>query len=52
MNLPPAADQVPRVLIVDDERANRELLTIMLEPEGYEITTAANGPEALALAAG
>ena len=36
------------VLIVDDERANRELLQIMLEPEGYELSVAANGEEALA----
>ena len=36
------------VLIVDDERANRELLQIMLEPEGYELSVAASGEEALA----
>jgi CheY-like chemotaxis protein len=37
-----------RVLIVDDERANRQLLEIMLEPEGYELSLATNGEEALA----
>jgi CheY-like chemotaxis protein len=36
------------VLIVDDERANRQLLEIMLEPEGYELSLATNGEEALA----
>jgi CheY-like chemotaxis protein len=38
-----------RVLIVDDERANRQLLEIMLEPEGYELVLATNGEEALAI---
>jgi CheY-like chemotaxis protein len=38
----------PRVLIVDDERANRQLLEIMLEPEGYELSVATSGEEALA----
>jgi CheY-like chemotaxis protein len=38
-----------RVLIVDDERANRQLLEIMLEPEGYELLLATNGEEALAM---
>jgi two-component system cell cycle response regulator len=37
-----------RVLIVDDERANRQLLEIMLGPEGYELATATRGEEALA----
>jgi CheY-like chemotaxis protein len=37
-----------RVLIVDDERANRQLLEIMLEPEGYELSLATSGDEALA----
>jgi CheY-like chemotaxis protein len=36
------------VLIVDDERPNRELLQIMLEPEGYELSVATSGEEALA----
>jgi CheY-like chemotaxis protein len=40
-----------RVLIVDDERANRQLLEIMLEPEGYELAVATNGEEALAAVA-
>jgi DNA-binding response OmpR family regulator len=40
-----------RVLIVDDERQNRELLEIMLEPEGFVVLTAASGAAALALIA-
>jgi CheY-like chemotaxis protein len=41
--------RTPRVLIVDDARANRQLLEIMLEPEGYELLLATNGEEALAM---
>ena len=36
-----------RVLIVDDERQNRDLLEIMLTLEGFELSTAASGEEAL-----
>jgi len=36
-----------KILVVDDEPCVRELLQEMLEPEGYEIITAANGYEAL-----
>lgn len=38
-----------RVLIVDDEQKNRTLLEIMLEPEGYLLSTADSGDEALAV---
>jgi len=38
-----------RILVVDDERSMREFLEIMLTKEGYEVRTAANGKEALAL---
>jgi two-component system cell cycle sensor histidine kinase/response regulator CckA len=37
-----------RVLIVDDEPHNRELLRIMLAAEGVEVQTASSGQEALA----
>ena len=37
----------PRVLIVDDERRNAELLKVMLTPEGYALLTASSGEEAL-----
>jgi DNA-binding response OmpR family regulator len=39
----------PRVLIVDDERKNRDLLEVLLSQQGYEIATANNGEDALAL---
>jgi len=40
-----------RVLIVDDERANRQLLEVMLGPEGFTLLSAASGEEALAMVA-
>lgn len=40
----------PTVLIVDDLDANRYLLKSLLEGEGWEVRTAENGREALALA--
>jgi CheY-like chemotaxis protein len=40
-----------RVLVVDDDRSNRDLLEIMLSHEGFDILTAASGEEALALVA-
>ena len=36
-----------RILIVDDEHQNRQLLEVMLEPEGFVLATAASGEEAL-----
>jgi CheY-like chemotaxis protein len=36
-----------RVLVVDDEDSIRLMLTDVLEAHGYEVTTAANGREAL-----
>jgi len=45
------ADVPPRVLIVDDERRNAELLKVMLTPEGYVLLTASCGEDALALLA-
>ena len=38
-----------RILIVDDEESMRELLTIMLKREGYLVTAASNGEEAIRL---
>jgi signal transduction histidine kinase/DNA-binding response OmpR family regulator len=40
-----------RILIVDDEPRNRELLKVMLSPEGFDVTTATSGEEALAMVA-
>jgi two-component system, NtrC family, response regulator PilR len=36
-----------RILIVDDEKSMRELLSIMLRKEGYDVVTAENGEKAL-----
>ena len=44
-------DRPPCVLIVDDERANRDVLKVMLAPEGLLLLTASSGEEALALLA-
>ena len=45
----PRTQYPTRILIVDDERTNRELLRIMLAPEGHVLLTAASGEEALAM---
>ena len=45
------ADKPACILIVDDERHNRELLEVMLAPEGFVLLTATNGEEALAVVA-
>jgi CheY-like chemotaxis protein/nitrogen-specific signal transduction histidine kinase len=45
------ADHPARVLIVDDERHNRQLLDAMLTPEGYLLESATSGEEAVALVA-
>lgn len=39
----------PRVVVVDDERHIREMLTIGLEREGFEVKAAADGVEALSM---
>ena len=41
------SSKAPGVLVVDDEEAVRELLIEILESEGYEVTMAKNGEEAL-----
>ena len=46
----PAAPPV-RVLIVDDERANRQLLQVMLASEGYLLETADSAEQALGMVA-
>lgn len=40
-------DGMKKVLVVDDEKDIRDLLRYNLEKEGYEVLSAANGPEAL-----
>jgi putative two-component system response regulator len=39
------------ILIVDDQPRGQQTLASLLEPEGYRLVFASNGPEALALAA-
>ena len=46
-----APDRPACVLIVDDERVNRDVLKVMLAPEGFLLLTASSGEEALALLA-
>ena len=48
---PDKFDHPARILIVDDERQNRQLLEVMLAPEGFLLLTAASGEEALAMVA-
>ena len=43
-------EKKPLVLVVDDEESNRRVLHAMLEAEGYRITLAPDGPQALAAA--
>ena len=46
----PAAVQAPaRVLVVDDERSMRELLSIVLRRDGYDVLIAADGAAAIEL---
>ena len=42
-------EQNKRILVVDDEQGLRDLLQMTLEMESYEVKTACNGLEALAL---
>jgi DNA-binding response OmpR family regulator len=49
--IPDVADHRACILIVDDERQNRDLLEAMLKPEGFYLLTAASGEEALAMVA-
>src|SRR5688572_23099223 len=41
---------MPRILIADDHRANRDALASLLEHAGYQVITAVNGLEALKIA--
>jgi two-component system, OmpR family, response regulator len=47
---PAEKEKGPRVLVVDDEDSLAELLTMALRYAGFEVETAATGPEALAMA--
>jgi two-component system cell cycle sensor histidine kinase/response regulator CckA len=48
---PDIPDHQARILIVDDERHNRELLEVMLAPEGFILQKATSGEDALAIVA-
>jgi PAS domain S-box-containing protein len=48
---PDIPDTPARVLIVDDDSSNRELLEVMLAPRSYLLQFAASGEEALAMVA-
>ena len=48
---PDIAYHQARILIVDDEHLNRQLLEVMLTPEAFVLVTAASGEEALAIVA-
>lgn len=43
------SEKKARILVVDDEVSMRELLDIMLEKEGYAVSTAGSGREAVAM---
>src|SRR5215510_13698382 len=45
-----ASDQIPQVLVVDDEPNIRELVQVALKFHGCAVSTAANGADALRLA--
>jgi two-component system response regulator PilR (NtrC family) len=42
-----AGSTKPRMLIVDDEASMREMLRIVMRRDGYDVTVAANGKEAI-----
>ena len=48
---PDISDHPARILIVDDEAHNRQLLEVMLTPEGFLLENAVSGEEALAIVA-
>ncbi len=48
MKSTPDIDPTGHILIVDDDGHNRQLLEVMLAPEGFVLSTASTGEEALA----
>jgi putative two-component system response regulator len=50
--MPAPHDHRGIILVADDNEANRELLCALLSAEGYQIVSAADGPQALARVAG
>lgn len=47
--MPDVSRAVRRVLVVDDERKNRQLIEVMLGEDGYQVLTASCGEDALAM---
>lgn len=47
--MPDVSRALRRVLIVDDERKNRQLIEVMLGEDGYQLLTASSGDDALAM---
>src|SRR5574337_411513 len=48
MQVPQISTKPPRLLIVDDNEQNIDLLTALMQVDGYEVVAAADGLEALA----
>jgi len=46
---PPAGTESARILVVDDERSMREMLSILLKREGHQVSVAENGQGAIDL---
>jgi CheY-like chemotaxis protein len=46
---PPSADDATRVLVVDDDAAVRRLVALVLERDGFEVTTVDDGGDAIAI---
>lgn len=44
------ANKKPTILVVDDDKAVRELICLMLESEGYEVFSAEGGRQAISIA--
>ena len=42
-------NNIPHILVVDDELSMRELLEVMLNKEGYEVSCAENGSKAISM---
>ena len=42
-------DKTPHILVVDDELSMRELLEVLLAKEGYKVTSAKNGRDAVSM---
>ncbi|MCP4820321.1 MAG: fused response regulator/phosphatase [Shimia sp.] len=50
-DLPPDSGVIRRVLVVDDSRVQRRILSVSLKREGYQVLEAASGQEALEICA-